>query len=260
MEGPTETVDVTVEQPTEKSNMEEPVADLVEHTGEPIDMPDTSAEEQQAAQKYFDEQQRKERLCKEYLRDDRHDVCDCGAIKNPHHGKSAAERLKISYDATFPETDFYDSETEEQGDTGVLYTPWRRIYYNPDNDYEVALRTYNLFSQPNQAIMIKSCYGGKESSVVMNYHQFTELFKLIYRVGYNPSIEKSHEIIEKLTGCKRLHVTVTETGLMLDDVYLSKELCTRLSEVGKSIEWHEVVQFFQKDIQTYPDFVPGFLF
>ena len=254
MEGPTE----TVEQPTEKSNMEVPVTD----PGEPIDMPDTSAEEQQAAQKYFDEQQRKERLCKEYLKDDRHDVCDCGALSNPHHGKSAAERLKISYDATFPETDFYDSELEEEqkDNTGLLYTPWRRIYYNPDNEYEVALRTYNLFTQPNQAIMIKSCYGGKESSVLMNYHQFTELYKLIYRVGYNHSVEKNTVIIEKLTGYKRLHVTMSETGLMLDDVYFSKELCTRLSQVGKSIEWHEVVQFFQKDIQTFPDFVPGFLF
>ena len=169
--------------------------------------------------------------------------------------KTPEERLEISRNEDFPITDFYDSDSDAEERLDQFWSPWVIL----DSKNGVGVRTHNHFKQPNQPIQIKSCYNQKEAKVTLNYHQFIELWRLILTVGEARQSSKSHHIIEKLTGKERFHVTLNENGLMIQDVYLSHELCEALCDVGQSPERRKLINFFKYDIQTYPKYVPGFL-
>ena len=159
--------------------MDRPTEQIIQE--EPIDRPDTSAEEQQATQEAFSVLERNKRLCKEYLKDESEDVCDCGADKNPVHGKSIEERLQIARDEKFPDTEWYDSDGDPAERIDDFWTPWRLLWKK--DQYEVLLRTVGPFKQPNQPIQIKSRYDGRDAIILINCHQFIELWRLISEVG-----------------------------------------------------------------------------
>ena len=70
-----------------------------------------------------------------------------------------------------------------------------------DDHYGLRMSTYSKPKQPNAPIMIQTQHMNDCATVVMNYHQFVGLYKLIRWVGHNTDEQYvGHRDIDKLSG------------------------------------------------------------
>ena len=162
--------------------------------------------------------------------------------------------VKASKGTDYPDTGF--QETQWLPLDKEEWTEW--VVFN--EHYGLCMSTYSKPKQPNAPIMIQTEHMNDCATVVLNYHQFVELYKQIRMVGHNTDEKyEGQGDIDKMSGRDKLRVFRRKEGLLVERVFISAALCKALS-TPHSTEWVKLTQFFKRDVVLYPKYIPGFWF
>ena len=151
----------------------------------------------------------------------------------------------------YPDTGF--EETQWLPQDKEKWTDWVEL----DEHYGLRVCTY----VQRNAIMIQTLRMNDCATVVVNYHQFTEIYKHIEKVGQQTEEYYSawRGNLNKLSGRSSVFVMRDKSGLLVDRVFISAELCEALTTPGGD-KCYKLLKFFDEHLVKYPaQCIPGFL-